>query len=246
MKEKEQRELMKIAWPRMAIIKKRKEKLQELADSLSIVLWNQIMTTGEKEIWEKYPEDFHTIERLIVTSDTVINKTSYPGLLNPIQELNNRNTCWMLYEGEFYNPSSIESKDIDLTKWKAKQFYISKPEYICNSSSSGEWKRCTERQRKIYWPTLNRINLRLDSDFLESYAIKRNSDSKEDKFINLEVTPEVEELKIKLIEFINLYRQEYSQRINLWKFLSTDGVSPAKCEKFWPELFDKDYEQSDS
>lgn len=242
MKEKEQRELMKIAWPRMAIIKKRKQKLQELADIFSTVLWNQIMTSGEREIWQTAPEDFYVLDRFTLTDEHLNNTFSYPGLIKPVEEAGRRSNCWMLYDGEFYNPSSIRNVDINLNKWKAKQFFISIPEYV-SMSSSGIWTK-RELEKEICWPGLNNISLRLGKEFLTSNTIKNHRDNSYD--LILEETEEVKELKTRLIEFVNIYRQEYFQRTNLWKFLSTEGVSPAKCEKFWPELFDKNYEQSDS
>lgn len=201
------------------------------------IIWNDIMNSGERELYKKYPHNFKAMNRITYISSSVVENYNHPDLPEPTGNLSLTSSYLTGVDGFRYNiGTSYHYKIPDLGK---HVFYRDITKFCSSGATCSlgiQLPFFNRKEHKNIWH-IPKIDYKEPGlKFLKSGILR--SSLRDDSDITLPLdNPRVKKFKDTVLEYIRAFRLEYRQRIELENFLLTKGVSPDRVKKLWPELF---------
>lgn len=243
MKIREVEKIIQNLWNKSELHQDLEKKKFETFNKWLRVIWNDIMTQEERDLWKQFPNDFEVDSYMNLIESDLLVEFENPNLIDPVHSIlhdNTNNSCllYQLHSMTGYHwiievMSAVNSYKDLFTEY---QFYI--PNVIgwrVNKGTGVNELRYNDKgeELKLSFP---RIGITPSKSFITDNTLISSSWGKEDKEIILPDSETVQDYKKCLIEYINLYRSEILLLDELIQFLLSPGVGVGKINKFFPEL----------
>lgn len=247
-----QREIEKLQYDKkflqkLKILYKRRDLENKSLEAWWNVIWEDIMTEGERELFCFCPENFcQVIGYMQFVGDNVVRNYRHPDLPPPIKWpdavwIYNAVDTLYYHQGDKYITNVPDYPTIQVP-----QFWIEKKRLVRDGWNSvldfGSKSIITYKQKKEkagwYIPSIcwNVPGKEFFTDLKLTHTLVENEEESK-KTLQLPDNERTRHLKETLLEYIKVFREEIYQRMKLWDFLITPGVGVKTIQKLWPELF---------